>query len=134
MADKEIPKNINVLERPILEIEEKIEKLKKRMAEDADNKELKAELTVLDERLREAIDEVYDNLTPWTRVLVARAVESRPAAGEKLSHGGGNAALAVADRAFARGKIEEFVVEECAEARFSGLGLGGERCESHRCA
>lgn len=85
MADKEIPKNVNVLERPIIEVEEKIEKLKKRLAEDAENEELKAELAALNSRLREAIDEVYDNLTPWTRVLVARSAK-RPHSQDYIDH------------------------------------------------
>jgi len=57
-------------ERPILELEKKIEELKSFTSrEDID---LSGEIKKLEERLKKVKQEVFKNLTPWQRVQIAR--------------------------------------------------------------
>lgn len=57
-------------ERPILEMEHKIEELK--ALADSTHLNLNGEVVALEQRLRKVTGEVYDNLTPWERVRVSR--------------------------------------------------------------
>jgi acetyl-CoA carboxylase carboxyl transferase subunit alpha len=57
-------------ERPIIELERKIEELKG-LASHKDI-DISGEISRLDEKLARIKKEVYDNLTPWQRVLIAR--------------------------------------------------------------
>ena len=57
-------------EKPILELEKKIEELKSFTSrEDID---LSSEIKKLEERLKKVKQEVFRNLTPWQRVQIAR--------------------------------------------------------------
>ena len=57
-------------ERPILELEKKIEELRSfTVKEDID---LSSEIKKLEERLKKVKQEVFKNLTPWQRVQIAR--------------------------------------------------------------
>ena len=58
-------------ERPLVEIEKQIEELK-RLAGDR-QLDVAGELAPLEKKLAELRDEIYRNLTPWQRVLVARS-------------------------------------------------------------
>ncbi len=57
-------------ERPILEMESKIQELK--TLAQSTHLNLNGEVTALEERLRKVTSQVYDRLTPWERVNVAR--------------------------------------------------------------
>ena len=57
-------------ERPIVELESKIEELKGLPASKAIN--LDSEIKKLEEKLESARQEIYQNLTPWQRVQLAR--------------------------------------------------------------
>ncbi|HMQ23798.1 MAG TPA: acetyl-CoA carboxylase carboxyltransferase subunit alpha, partial [Planctomycetota bacterium] len=57
-------------ERPILEMEHKIQELK--ALADSTKLNLNGEGVALEARLRKVTGEVYDNLTPWERVRVSR--------------------------------------------------------------
>ncbi len=57
-------------ERPILEMEHKIQELK--ALADSTKLNLNGEVVALEARLRKVTGEVYDNLTPWERVRVSR--------------------------------------------------------------
>lgn len=57
-------------EKPIVELEERLEEARRR-ATDGDSKS-KARVTRLQNELEKKRREVYDNLTPWERVLFAR--------------------------------------------------------------
>lgn len=57
-------------EKPILELEKKIEELKELTSrEDID---LSAEIKKLEQRLKKVKEEIFSNLTPWQRVQIAR--------------------------------------------------------------
>ena len=58
-------------ERPLVELEKQIEELK-RLAGDR-QLDVAGELAPLEKKLAELRDEIYRNLTPWQRVLVARS-------------------------------------------------------------
>ena len=57
-------------EKPILELERKIEELKKFTSSEKIN--LKSEIKKLEEKLESAKREIFLNLTPWQRVQIAR--------------------------------------------------------------
>ena len=57
-------------EKPILELERKIEELKNFTS--SEKIDLNKEIRRLEKRLEEVKREVYDNLTPWQRVQIAR--------------------------------------------------------------
>ena len=56
-------------ERPILELEKKINDLRSSSENGID---LKGEIKSVEKKLEKALKEIYDNLTPWQRVQVAR--------------------------------------------------------------
>ncbi len=56
-------------ERPVLELEKKIQELKSSSGEGID---LTGEVKSVEKKLEKALKEIYDNLTPWQRVQVAR--------------------------------------------------------------
>ncbi len=58
-------------EKPLVELEKQIEELK-RLAGDR-QLDVASELAPLEKKLTELRDEIYRNLTPWQRVLVARS-------------------------------------------------------------
>ena len=62
-----------LFERPLLEMEQKIEELK-RLAQST-HLDLTGEIKALEERLRSQTAEVYAGLTPWEKVNVARHAE-----------------------------------------------------------
>jgi acetyl-CoA carboxylase carboxyl transferase subunit alpha len=57
-------------EKPILELERKIAELKK--FTDSENIDLHSEITRLEGKLEKLKKEIFDNLTPWQRVQIAR--------------------------------------------------------------
>lgn len=57
-------------EKPILELERKIEELKKFTS--SEKIDLSSEIRKLDDRLDKLKREIFDNLTPWQRVQIAR--------------------------------------------------------------
>lgn len=57
-------------ERPIIELKEKFDELKKMMKEN--NVDLSSEIHLLEKRLNKMQDEIYSNLTPFQRVQIAR--------------------------------------------------------------
>ncbi len=57
-------------EKPVLELEKKVEELKN-IAADKDL-DLTGEISRIEEKLAKLKKEVYDNLTPWQRVQIAR--------------------------------------------------------------
>jgi len=57
-------------EKPILELERKIEELKKFSS--SEKLDLGSEVKKLEEKLEKVKKEVYENLTPWQRVQIAR--------------------------------------------------------------
>jgi len=61
-------------EKPILELEKKINELRASSSESID---LSGEIKSVEKKLEKALKEVFDNLTPWQRVQVARH-PSRP--------------------------------------------------------
>src|SRR5699024_3031357 len=64
-------------EKPINELEEKIGELEKYAAK---NKlDLTKEISFLEEKVNDKKDEIYNNLTPWQRIEIARYVK-RPTA------------------------------------------------------
>ncbi|MBM0066573.1 acetyl-CoA carboxylase carboxyl transferase subunit alpha [Alkalicoccobacillus gibsonii] len=62
-------------ERPIIELKEKIDELKKFMKEN--NVDLSSEIHVLESRLNKMQDKIYSNITPFERVQIAR-LRNRP--------------------------------------------------------
>jgi len=64
-------KNILEFEKPIFELEEKIEEMKKL----EDNLDIKNEIDTLEEKVNLLKKNVYDNLTRWQRVQLARHSE-----------------------------------------------------------
>ncbi|HHI80872.1 MAG TPA: acetyl-CoA carboxylase carboxyltransferase subunit alpha [Planctomycetes bacterium] len=64
------PEGILGFERPILEMENKIQELK--TLAQSTHLNLNGEVTALEERLRKVTSQVYERLTPWERVNVAR--------------------------------------------------------------
>ncbi|MDA8234887.1 MAG: acetyl-CoA carboxylase carboxyltransferase subunit alpha [Clostridia bacterium] len=64
-------------ERPLLELEEKIAELRK--FTDEKGIDFSEEIKTLEKRARELKKDIYGNLTPWQRVLIARHAE-RPTA------------------------------------------------------
>lgn len=56
-------------EKPIVELEKKINELK---AHSKDGIDLSDEITSLEKKMEKQLEEVFDNLTPWQRVQVAR--------------------------------------------------------------
>lgn len=56
-------------ERPVMEIEKKINELRAHSGEGID---LTGEIKSAEKKLEKALKEIYDNLTPWQRVQVAR--------------------------------------------------------------
>ncbi|USD83915.1 acetyl-CoA carboxylase carboxyltransferase subunit alpha [Bacillus safensis] len=62
-------------ERPIIELKEKFDELKKMMKEN--NVDLSSEIHLLEKRLNKMQDEVYSNLTAFQRVQIAR-LRNRP--------------------------------------------------------
>ncbi|HEY9571068.1 acetyl-CoA carboxylase subunit alpha [Lysinibacillus sp. BF-4] len=61
------------IEEPIIQLDAKIEELKK-MAADIDV-DMSAEIEKLEDRLEQLKSEIYDNLKPWDRVQIARHAE-----------------------------------------------------------
>ncbi|MDZ4199209.1 MAG: acetyl-CoA carboxylase carboxyl transferase subunit alpha, partial [Kiritimatiellia bacterium] len=57
-------------EKPVLELEEKLRELR-RFSESQDI-DVSTEIQKMEEKIREARHRVYDDLTPWQNVLVAR--------------------------------------------------------------
>ncbi len=64
-------KNILDFEKPIFELEEKIEEMKKL----EDNLDIKSEINTLEEKVNLLKKNIYDNLTRWQRVQLARHAE-----------------------------------------------------------
>ena len=62
-------------ERPMIELKEKFDELKKMMKEH--NVDLSSEIQELEKRLNKMQDEIYSNLTPFQRVQIAR-LRNRP--------------------------------------------------------
>lgn len=62
-------------ERPIMELKEKIDELKKFMKEN--NEDLLPEIHVLEKRLNKMQDKIYSNITPFQRVQISR-LRNRP--------------------------------------------------------
>ncbi|MEN0642075.1 acetyl-CoA carboxylase carboxyl transferase subunit alpha [Alkalicoccobacillus gibsonii] len=62
-------------ERPIIELKEKIDELKKFMKEN--NVDLPSEIHTLESRLNKMQDKIYSNITPFERVQIAR-LRNRP--------------------------------------------------------
>lgn len=62
--------NVLEFERPILELDERIEELEALRA--STNMDLAPEIKPLRERRKSLIEEIYSGLSPWERVLVAR--------------------------------------------------------------
>ena len=62
-------------ERPIIELKEKFDELKKIMKEN--NVDLSPEIHVLEKRLNKMQDKIYSNITPFQRVQIAR-LRNRP--------------------------------------------------------
>lgn len=62
-------------ERPIIELKEKIDELKKFMKEN--NVNLSSEIHTLESRLNKMQDKIYSNITPFERVQIAR-LRNRP--------------------------------------------------------
>lgn len=60
-------------EKPLIELDRKIEELKKYMA--AEGVDLSDEVKTLQITREEKFNEIYDNLTPWQRVQIARLTE-----------------------------------------------------------
>ena len=56
-------------ERPVLELEKKINELRSSTENGID---LKGEIKSVEKKLEKALKEIYDNLSPWQRVQVAR--------------------------------------------------------------
>lgn len=56
-------------ERPVLELEKKLKELRSHAGEGID---LSGEIKSAEKKLEKALKEIYDNLTPWQRVQVAR--------------------------------------------------------------
>ncbi len=76
------PEGILGFERPILEMENKIQELK--TLAQSTHLNLNGEVTALEERLRKVTSQVYDRLTPWERVNVARHPD-RPVTSDYIS-------------------------------------------------
>ncbi|HHP5619678.1 TPA: acetyl-CoA carboxylase carboxyl transferase subunit alpha, partial [Bacillus cereus] len=57
-------------ERPIIELKEKFDELKKIMKEN--NVDLSPEIHVLEKRLNKMQDKIHSNITPFQRVQIAR--------------------------------------------------------------
>lgn len=57
-------------EKPILELERKVEELKKFTS--SEKIDLKSEIKKLEDKLEKAKREIFENLTPWQRVQIAR--------------------------------------------------------------
>ncbi|MEW6726193.1 acetyl-CoA carboxylase carboxyltransferase subunit alpha [Desulforudis sp. 1088] len=70
-------------EKPVFELESKIEELKAFAAEKDLN--LDSEIATLQKRVEELKESVYGNLTPWQKVLIARHPE-RPSAIDYINH------------------------------------------------
>ncbi|MFC6117237.1 acetyl-CoA carboxylase carboxyl transferase subunit alpha [Macrococcoides bohemicum] len=60
-------------EKPLIELDRKIEELKKYMA--SEGVDLSDEVKTLQISREEKFNEIYDNLTPWQRVQIARLTE-----------------------------------------------------------
>ncbi len=60
-------------EKPILELEDKIKKLQDELG--VQNIDLSPELAAMQEKLKQTKDEIYDNLSAWERVKIARHVQ-----------------------------------------------------------
>lgn len=64
-----------IFEKPIIELEEKIEELKEFQQKHSDQKRkvnLSSEIKKLEEKLLSIKKDIYENLTPWQRVQIAR--------------------------------------------------------------
>lgn len=70
--EKQLAKTIQALEKPILDIEDKIAELKRDIDREEDNAELKEQLEKLQDERLQTIKDIYSDLSPWERVLVAR--------------------------------------------------------------
>src|SRR3990167_9351955 len=57
-------------EKPILELERKIEELKKFTS--SEKIDLKSEIKKLEDKLEDAKREIFENLTPWQKVQISR--------------------------------------------------------------
>ncbi len=66
-----MPKNILEFEKPIIELEQKIEEMKKL----EDNLDIKTEIDTLEDKVNLLKKNVYENLTRWQRVQLARHPE-----------------------------------------------------------
>src|SRR5687768_728679 len=67
-----MPMRTNVLdfERPIAELEERIAEIKRRTA--AEGVDRSQEIAGLETRMHRLMEQIYSNLSPWDRVLIAR--------------------------------------------------------------
>ena len=70
-------------ERPIIELERKIEELK--LIADAGNIEVNEEVRNLEEKAKKLRDEIFSNLTPWQKVQLARH-PARPYTSDYIKH------------------------------------------------
>lgn len=71
-------------EQPIVDLEEQIAKLKKNSSgQDID---MSAEISAMEDKLVQTKEEIYNNLTPWQRVQIARHV-NRPYMLDYVTHG-----------------------------------------------
>ncbi len=69
LRSKDLPKVVLGFEQPIAELEKKIEELR---TLDKGGIDLQGEIKTLEKKLDRAQKDVYENLTPWQRVQVAR--------------------------------------------------------------
>ena len=69
LGTKEIWETCLPFERPVIELEKKINELKAAHEEGID---LSGEIKSVEKKLEKALKEIFDNLTPWQRVQVAR--------------------------------------------------------------
>ena len=66
-----MPNNILEFEKPVAELEKKIEEMRKF----GDNYDIKDEINKLEEKVIQLKHNIYDNLTRWQRVQLARHPE-----------------------------------------------------------
>lgn len=70
-------------EKPIVELEVELEKLKQKS--DTQNIDMSDEVSAIERKLKDTKDEIYENLSPWQRVQIARHT-SRPFMLDYIAH------------------------------------------------
>lgn len=84
-------------EKPIIDLSEKIEKLKEDLGEQ--DIDMNPELTAMEKKLQTLKEEVYDNLSAWDRVKISRHVQ-RPFMLDYIEHISEDYTLVHGDRIF----------------------------------